>query len=65
MDFIYVYVSYETQSHLQRRPQSSYDTLHFIFRHITNEHVLDVISVIIIKEDTKGYTCHRKSLSIY
>jgi len=64
MDFIYIYVSDETQSHLQRRPQSSYDTFHLIFRHITNEHVFDVISVIIIKKDTKGYICHRKSFSI-
>jgi len=65
MDFIYVYVSDETQPHLQCRSQSSYDTLHLIFRHIANEHVLDVISVIIIKEDTKGYICHRKSFSIH
>lgn len=58
MDLVYVYVSDETQPHLQRRSQSPYDTLHLVFRHIADEHVLDVISVTIVKED-KG-----KSLSI-
>jgi len=55
MNFFYIYVGNKSQSHLQCGSQSSYNTFHFVFHHVTNKHVFNMIPVVIVKKNTKQY----------